>query len=196
MKTINKIKIEQSAHEIYAKYYKTGIPAKALPKIMAYEKIKLREIDGGADFLGALIKNPKGFLYIAVNKNIENAGRKNFTAAHEFGHFVLQHHLQTASLFCGGKEITEDGEAVSEQEKEANYFASCYLLPRNKVMAEFTNWYRLRFNQDSKIFLYVKTQDKSYSDWKAISSKLTDEFGVSTAALKIRLLELDLINNF
>jgi len=193
---IDKTKIEREAHDIYAKHYKRGVPAKVLHKIIAAEKIKLRHIDGGTDFLGALVKSPKGTLYINVNKNIDNIGRKNFTTAHELGHFVLQHHLQTASFFCGEREITEDGEAVSEQEKEANYFASCFLLPRDRVLNEFTNWYNWRFNQNSRIFLYVKTQGKSYSDWKAISGKLTDKFEVSTAALKIRLIELGLINNF
>jgi Zn-dependent peptidase ImmA (M78 family) len=194
---IDKVRIESIASTIYAKHCQRGIPAKMLEKIIKAEGIKLREIDGGEKFLGALTKGMTGTPYIMINKNITNIGRKNFTTAHELGHHAMEHHLQAASFICGESEITEDGEAVTDQEKEANYFASYFLLPRDRVHKEFEKWYNWRFPASTRVYLYVDPHDKkSYHDWKVIDGKLTKMFNVSTAALKICLIELALINNF
>jgi len=193
---IDKDKVEKAASDIYSKHYKRGVPAKMLPKIIAAERIKLREVEGNDKFLGALVKSPKDTFYICVNKGIANVGRKNFTLAHELGHLALEHHLHTTSFFCNESDITEGGEASTHIEQEANYFASCYLLPRDRLTKEFTNWFVWRKGSGGRIFLAVSVKGKSYSDWKAVSGKLATKFNVSTTALKIRLIELGLINNF
>lgn len=193
---IDKVRIEAEASAIYAKYFKRGSPASKLQKIIAVEGIKFREIDDNEQFLGALVKSSKGIWYIYINKNIEHIGRKNFTTAHELGHFVLQHTLHKTSFWCTESDINENGEAAHEQEREADYFASCFLLPRDRVIREFTSWYKWKINQDSKVFLYINVHDKSYFYWKAISSNLKKIFQVSETALKIRLVNLGLINNF
>ncbi len=200
---IDKEQVEMVAYAIYTKYFKRGNPAKKMQKIIAAEGIKFREIDGdekflGAleQFLGALEQSRKGVWYIFINKDIEHIGRKNFTIAHELGHFVLQHHLQQAAFSCGESEITENNETVSKQEKEANYFASCFLLPKDRIISTFTKWYQWRINPNGRLFLHVDIHKKSYSYWKAISSNLIKTFQVSETALKIRLVNLGLINNF
>ena len=193
MKMIDKAKIESVATEIYSRHCKKGNPAKMLSKIISAEKIKLREVPGNENFLGAFLKQPNGQLYIFVNKNIDNIGRKNFTLAHELGHFALQHYLHTASFFCGENEITEENKAISDQEKEANYFASCFLLPKEKVKKEFIKRLQWRTNNKNKEFLAVSPLGKSYSDWKAISSNLMKDYHVSEVVLKIRLAELGLV---
>ena len=192
----DKEKIEEAASAIYSKYYKRGVPAKVLPKIIMAEGIKLREVEGNDKFLASLVKSPKDSFYICVNKGIANIGRKNFTLAHELGHFVLEHHLHTPSFICSESDIAEEGEASTSIEKEANYFASCFLLPRDRLVNEFTNWFAWHKGSGSRIFLHIAVKGKSYSDWKAVSSKLTVKFDVSSIALKIRLVELGLINNF
>ena len=193
---IDKFATEQTSLDLYVKHVKRGVPAKMMPKIIVAEGIKLREIDGGEKFSGALVKSPSGVMYININKNIDNTGRKNFTLAHELGHFALQHHLHTASFLCSENEISEDDEAISDQEKEANYFASCFLLPRNRVVSEFTKWFQWRISPNGRVFLNITPHGKSYSEWKAISNTLQNKFDVSTTALKIRLVELVLINDF
>jgi Zn-dependent peptidase ImmA (M78 family) len=190
---IDKVKIERVATEAYSKHCKRGSPAKMLPKILAAENVKLREIDGNENFLGAFLKQPNGSLYILINQNLNNTGRKNFTLAHELGHFVLQHYLHTASFFCAESDIKEEGNVNSEQEKEANYFASYFLLPKEKIKKEFVNRLQWRTKNYSSEFLVVLPHGKSYSDWKAISSKIMEHFGVSEIVLKIRLIELGLI---
>ena len=163
-----------------------------LPKILAAENVKLREVSGNEKFLGAFLKQPNEQLYIFVNKNINNVGRKNFTLTHELGHFVLQHYLHKASFLC--EEIKEEGTVNSKQEQEANYFASCFLLPKDRIFREFTNWFKYRINPNGKAFLHVDLHNgKSFSNWKAISSNLMKMFEVSEIVVKIRLTELGLI---
>ena len=194
MKMTDKAKIENVATAIYSKHCKRGSPAKMLPKIIAAEKIKLREIDGGERFLGAFYKSSKtGELYILVNENIDNVGRKNFTLSHELGHFALMHYLHTISFFCTESHIKEEGDANLDQEKEANYFASCFLLPKEKIKKAFIRHLQWR-TKDNKIeFLSVPSpHGKIYSNWKAISSNLMKDYQVSEVALKIRLTELGL----
>ena len=191
---IDKAKIESVATEIYSRHCKKGSPAKMLSKIISAEKIKLREIDGNENFLGAFLKTSNGQSYIFVNQNIDNTGRKNFTLAHELGHFALQHYLHTSSFFCAENDIKEEGEVNSEQEKEANYFASCFLLPREKIKKEFIRQLQWRTKDFSSGFFKVSVQDKkSYSDWKVVSSNLLKNYNISEIVLKIRLTELGLI---
>ncbi|KAA6322753.1 hypothetical protein EZS27_027735 [termite gut metagenome] len=190
MKTTDRAKIEN----VYSKHCKKGSPAKMLPKIIAAEKIKLREIDGDDNFLGAFLKSSiTAVPYIFVSKNIDNVGRKNFTLAHEFGHFALQHYLHTASFFCAENDIKEEGDVNSEQEKEANYFASCFLLPKEKTRKDFIRSLQWRTKNNSSEFLVVSPRGKNYSDWKAISGNLMKKFQVSEIVLKIRLTELRLV---
>jgi len=189
---IDRTKIENLATTIYSKHCKRGSPAKMLSKIISAEKIKLKEIDDDKIFLGAFLKQPNGQFYIFVNQNIDNTGRKNFTLAHELGHFALQHYLHTASFFCA--EIKEEGDVNSEQEKEANYFASCFLLPREKINKNFIKNLQWRTKDNEIKFLAVPSpQGKIYSHWKAISSNLMKNFQVSEVVLKIRLTELGLV---
>lgn len=190
---INKAEIESVATDIYSKHCKRGSPAKMLPKIIAAENIRLCEVKGNEKFLGAFFKQPNGALYICVNQGIDNIGRKNFTLAHELGHFALRHYLYSSSFTCAENEIDEEGEVNSKQEKEANYFASYFLLPKERVKKDFISRLQWRTQNFNSEFLAVSPRGKSYSDWKAIGSKMTESFGVSEAALKIRLAELGLV---
>jgi hypothetical protein len=69
-------------------------------------------------------------------------------------------------------------------------------LPRDRLVKEFTNWFVWKKGSNDKVFLSVSVNEKSSSEWKAVSSRLTKKFCVSVAALKIRLAELGLVNNF
>jgi len=191
---IDKTNIENAAIAMYSKHCKKGSPAKMLFKIIFAENIKLCEINGGENFLGAFHKTANGQPYIFVNQNINNIGRKNFTLAHELGHFALEHYLHTALFFCGEKEITEENKAISDQEKEANYFASCFLLPKEKIKKEFIRNLQWRTKNNKLDFLAVSSpHGKIYSNWKAISGNLIKDYHVSEVALKIRLTELGLV---
>lgn len=70
----------------------------------------------------------KPIFIIAFSNNKNSAARINFDLAHELGHIMLH-------------EWSEDNENISREdfkqhEKEANAFASAFLLPKNKFSAE------------------------------------------------------------
>lgn len=181
--------VEEKAQEVLAKYLTKGNAHKVLLDIVAAEGIKFRKIvSANEKFVGALTKANNGQLYIIVN-SIENIGRKNFTIAHELGHHFLEHPLQSNSFYCLNDAIAEDGQAPSHEEHEANHFASCLLMPeeklRNAFLAMLANSRKARIND----FLEVKN-DHTFSIWRGICADLTKRYGVSEAALRYRLLKL------
>lgn len=112
--------------------------------------------------ISGLLKKEQGV--IGVNQT-HHPVRKRFTIAHELGHFLLGHGL--------GEEIQEETiddsfDKSHPQEREANQFASCLLMPREFVKKEV---------------------NKNSLDIE----KLSKTFGVSKQAITIRLLELKLI---
>ncbi len=65
---------------------------------------------------------------IALSSNKESAARINFDIAHELGHIVLHEWSEDADV------ISRD--AFKQKEKEANEFASAFLLPENEFSQE------------------------------------------------------------
>lgn len=93
-------------------------------------QLEIREVDADG-FDGALIRAkdlPMGA--IAVRRSIPEAGRRNFTIAHEIGHFVLPDHDQ-ACVACTPAEVGNWTGAATERnlEREANEFAAELLMP-------------------------------------------------------------------
>ncbi|MGB7529236.1 ImmA/IrrE family metallo-endopeptidase [Sphingobacterium cellulitidis] len=190
MKTNNEI--EHIAISILTKYVKRGGGFKVFNDIMFSEGIKYREIPSVSDdFVGALTKGNNNQVYIMINKNIDNHGRRNFTIAHELGHYFLQHQLHQNSIFCNNNDIIEEGHQSNPIEREANYFASCFLMPEEKVRNAFLALLERASKYKIKGFLTVK-KDTSFGVWRGISDELTKRYGVSEAALRYRLQQLKL----
>lgn len=188
MKTNNEI--EHIANNVLTKYVKSGGVYKVFNDIMSSEKIKFREIPSVSDkFVGALTKGNNDQVYIIINKNIDNIGRKHFTIAHELGHYFLQHQLHQNSIFCNNNDILEQGHQSNLIEREANYFASCLLMPDVKVRNTFLKILENRSRKKIKDFLIVRN-DASYGIWCGIRDELTKRYGVSEAALRYRLQQL------
>ncbi|MDM1299852.1 ImmA/IrrE family metallo-endopeptidase [Empedobacter falsenii] len=190
MKTNNEI--EHIVNDVLTKYVKRGGVYKVFSEIMLAENIKLREIPSlSSDFVGALTMGNNNQVYIMINKNIDNLGRKHFTLAHELGHYFLQHQLHQNSVFCGSNDIVEEGLQQNPIEREANYFASCLLMPEDKIKPAFiailANASRYRIQN----FLLVKN-DFTFGIWAGIRDQLTKRYGVSEAALRYRLQQLKL----
>lgn len=184
--------IEEKAAQVYAKYVPSGNSYKQLARIIEAEKIKLREVPSeNAAFVGALTSGNNGQLYIMVNQNIDNTGRRNFTIAHELGHYFLSHRLQSNSFYCCEDEIVEESQAIAPMEKEANYFADCLLMPKDKVKSAFLSILRNSRKAKIKDFLHVKN-DYTFSIWCGIRQSLMTRYGVSEAALRYRLRQLEL----
>jgi len=94
--------------------------------------LRIREVDA-REFEGALVRvanNPSGI--VAVKGSIREPGRKRFTIAHEFGHYILPGHGITGRT-CKGKDIESKNKRVPAHEAAANAFASELLLPAAEV---------------------------------------------------------------
>lgn len=114
--------IEKHANDMLTKYVQRGGIHKVWDKVMKGENIKYRQIStSNPQFVGALTKATNGQSYIMTNAAISNEGRRNFTIAHELGHFALEHQLHSGMLICSNDSIVEEGSAALDIEREANY---------------------------------------------------------------------------
>ena len=183
---MTKSEIESKANEVFSQYVKKGGAYKQFNAIFQSENIKYKEIDAKGSFCGTFTKSLNGQKYIMVNSEIDNDGRKNFNIAHELGHYFLGHtlnnHLDT--------EINEEGLSKEPIEYEADYFATCLLMPEEKITKAFKSMlYNARgvYNKD---FLFVNK--RNYGTWRNICSDLMKRYGVSETALRYRLKTLNL----
>ncbi len=80
-------------------------------------------------FEGALIPNPDGSgeWGIFYNENIGSSGRRNFTLAHELGHYLL--HRQRGAIQCEPRQMLDWKSEYAQIEAQANVFASFLLMP-------------------------------------------------------------------
>jgi hypothetical protein len=89
--------------------------------------LETRRLDG---LDGALVRTGEKSWCAVINENIRNLGRKNFTVAHEIGHFVGHRHL--------GKDFQDSTQHLHDfandpLEKEANEFAAQLLMPQDII---------------------------------------------------------------
>ncbi len=149
------------------------------------------ELDMENNLQGAIFQGKKS-VKIVVNSTIDNVGRKNFTYAHEMGHYFLMHDLST--LACT-KANLEGGFSVRDpQEVEANYFASYFLMPKDYVYWNFYNAMKTFLLMPNPYQpLYVDNRNY-HRVWKLMCSYFESRCGVSGSALKYRLEELGLLH--
>ena len=184
--------IEQVAAAVFEQYVQKGNSHKNLYKVMDAEHIKFREIHSqNARFVGALTSSINGQYYIMVNKDIANIGRKNFTIAHELGHYCLKHQLLSNLIYCCEDDVAEESQAAKSIEREANHFASCFLMPEQKVKSAFFSMLKNSRRIASRGVFVVK-KDSSFGVWRGICDELTKRYGVSEEALRNRLRYLGL----
>lgn len=89
--------------------------------------------DLGRKFEGALIAKPDGSgeWGIFFNDSIPSQGRKNFTLAHELGHYLLHRLICDGMIQCGNRDMWTWDSTYGQMEAEANLFASYLLMPRD-----------------------------------------------------------------
>lgn len=121
-------------------------------------------------FWGAAIHREDDFIILSNSKTV--LSREIFTVAHELGHIVLNH--------INGERVISDYCSTSENEieKEANYFAACLLMPKEKI-DEYISTYEI--NTETIQLLEV--------------AKMQSVFNVSFDSLILRLNELELISD-
>lgn len=103
-------------------------------------------------FDGMTVYTDSNYPIIVLNKNMPN-DRKRFTIAHELGHQIMHMpHLYTFELY---ERLNSDPNAL---EKEADSFASEFLMPEKECFSELLN---LRYNDLGQLKLYWHVSKKA-----------------------------------
>ena len=95
-----------------------------------------------------------------------------------------------SAFFCSEDSIIEDGGTASTMEREANHFATCLLMPEDKLRRAFTSMLRNSHRTRQTDFLNVN--NTTFRIWCGIRKDLTNRYGVSETALRYRLQSLRL----
>ena len=90
------------------------------------DKVQGEDLDGLEGMLAANKARSKWL--IVYNSAVRSEGRKRFTIAHEFGHYILHRHDQD-QFECGGDDIETGDRSKLDIESEADKFASTLLMP-------------------------------------------------------------------
>lgn len=87
---------------------------------------------------GMLMPHPNGSgeWGIIYNESIRSAGRRNFTLAHELGHYLLHRRAHPGGLQCTNRNMADWDGARNRIEAEANTFASYLLMPLDDFRAQ------------------------------------------------------------
>lgn len=103
------------------------------------------EIEADNEFNGKCVITDKGQPLIIINRNVPN-DRKRYTLAHELGHMIM--HIDFPYTDKTEKEI----------EKEANKFASEFLIPLREIRSELLN---LNYRHLDSLKMYWKVSKAS-----------------------------------
>jgi hypothetical protein len=170
---------------------------------LTYEN--LDEKLGMSDVLGATYVRSKR---IAINRRLlddRNEGRLVFTCAHEVGHWVLHRHLVVeAARTPGFKEaiVCRARNAREPMEWQADYFASCLLMPVREMKEAFfmvcPSGRLVLDNVKSSLGGTAVCVDPCVKNWHFIADMVREGGGftnVSKEAVAFRMEDLGLLIN-
>lgn len=156
------------------------------------------------DVLGATYINQRRICVDNSLLDCPSEGRLCFTFAHETGHWVLHRSLintacrsyhQNGMIFCRIKD------AQKAIEWQADYFASCLLMPEEAVRRAFYSIYGpepLVLYNTKSAFRGPLGFDPCVENWPLIAANIKEAgnfTNVSKQAMIIRLQELNLVKN-
>lgn len=160
------MKPAEKAKQLLRNFGITTTPASSFDQVFEHYNIIYDEMDyDNTNYMGSLIR-AEGKTIILVNTDIKNAGRINFTKAHELGHFSLNH--KGAQFECSRSDMLDS--IRKPLEIEANQFAKEFLLPAHMLS------------------LISMSAPFDFDTIKAISN----EFMVSKLAAVFRMLDFNL----
>lgn len=142
--------------EFYTKYFKEAVQVTDFISIAKEEEVGLIFDHYERYFEGLTVcENGKFLIHIDKdNTDDVNSRRTRFTIAHELGHALIDEHR--IGLLNGSIEphISKYllGNEDNEIELEADYFASCLLMPKSEFESVF-NKYERRFSYETLMYL-------------------------------------------
>jgi len=147
--------------------------------IAAAHQITIHDEDLEDDVSGMMVTSEAGVASILVNSRHADA-RKNFSTAHELGHYFL--HRALSPVFVDSKQVFfRDAKASAGthwQEIEANAFAAELLMPEAKIREEFPE----------------KISPMELDSFEEQIKVLAKTWNVSQSALTIRLNRLGIVS--
>lgn len=177
-----------------------------LPDWKMVEKPDLLHRDVSSPILGKADFDQK-----VIYLHAEAGPRRRYTVAHELGHIFLEHGGCQRRVDPGPRSVLRPEQleppdpAQVRREKDANTFAAELLMPERAMLREFRRrfevdrlWIRSTQAQLVLKATYNRAEDAA-AHLAAISypnnaRSFVDFFGVSSAAMRIRLLELGLVH--
>jgi Zn-dependent peptidase ImmA (M78 family) len=165
--------------------------------VLANTAASLEEAKGG--ILGRISFNPPSIVVFFDRMGIR---RQRFTLAHELGHLLLGHGAYMQRESVDEKDIESGGEAdlgaddIRRLEWQANYFASCLLLPRDSFVAScIEKAHRMDLKDRGHGLIFLDRQPVNIHNYQTLTSALMADYEVSRAAVSIRLKGLGLLND-
>lgn len=185
-----KKEVEQLAMRILSQYRIKDNPGQHLQTILDGEQIQLMGYDDWAeDICGRFMYIDKEPVIFYNSKHTK--AMQAFTIAHELGHYFLKHlETEEAEIICLDRDfqrMDDSDDTKKEREVEANYFASCLLMPLDLIHPVFT-----RFMQGQRLsgVLYVDKQQCNFMAYKQCIRVFQLYFTASETAIRFRLVSL------
>jgi Zn-dependent peptidase ImmA (M78 family) len=136
--------------------------------------------------------------------NHANKEQERFTFAHEIGHIALGHASYMTEESSTDKEVTtsrlaldvNNVGAIGRMEWQANYFASCLLLPRSNVET-LTRSIATKIGLRDRGFglLYLDHQPENQTQCRRVIREIRNTFKASYSATKYRLQDIGLLTD-
>ncbi|SPE76251.1 hypothetical protein FLACOL_00229 [Flavobacterium columnare] len=166
-------------------------------KLIEFVKKKYQteiKVDDISPIIGKIEFDP---LIITINSTLEEH-RFRFTLCHEIGHLILHKNLFKGKIYREDDFTFSIGENITDEntrrvEIQANMFAGQILMPNKSFTLEAIKFF-IR-NKISKNYIYLDQQKVNQNLAFDLMSELSLKFNVSKEAVKLRLIELNLLKD-
>jgi Zn-dependent peptidase ImmA (M78 family) len=165
---------------------------------LVYEAAKADEQKNGS-VLGQITFDPLEIkIYLSADHTRE---RERFTLGHELGHLLLVHSRYMTGEYVEEADFELENPAelgvkdIMRMEWQANYFASCLLLPREQFIADFFSAADSLGLKDRGFgVLYLDQQPCNLGSFFNVTNSLKTKYKVSRDVVKLRLKKMGLLN--
>lgn len=148
-----------------------------------------------SDLLGYVDFDKKLIGFFIFNHNNDIQAR--FTVAHELSHILLEHGKYLINdIYYDNHHfiLKENSNELKKLETQANYLASCILIPKLHLI-EIFNKFTSDFKNKGFGKVYIDNQPCNLQPYLILLKRLSLHFVVSKQVMEIRLKDLNLIND-